>query len=221
MRGKTLSGENYEDVLFLFEEAEFVLDIMKKRDFIEVVFQFQKINNMVNGKEGFVSKYMEDISNLSKKQLDLMLELAGNDVQIVVKCLTCHITEHLKVEGAIFTENSRYLLENSRLSFCRENDITLYENLFNILQGIENISNGDLKFVLTLYRESSRENSGFMAKRSLPNQEKRRCLSVKAISTSTDSKPFPFLRPIPQLAVYAICRYTGRFCKGSELDDVC
>ena len=114
---------------------------MKKRDLIEVIFR--KIT-LINGKEGFVSKYMEDISNLSKKQLDLMLELAGNDIQIVVKCLiTCHITEHLKVEGAIFTENSRYLLENSRLSFCRENDITLYENLFNILQGIENISNGD------------------------------------------------------------------------------
>ena len=149
-----MNSESHEEMLFLFEEAAYVFAALKERHFLDLA-----IGKISAGKSkaSFITKYMGTYTSLSVKQLDLVIELAGTDVQIVVQSLTSQLSQHLSLHGAVLTDNSRHLLDNVDLALCRRNDKMAYENMFDVLQEFGNSCFDDLKWVLALHRKSSKD----------------------------------------------------------------
>ena len=99
----TMNNENYDDMLFFFEEATYVFVSLKERDFLNLAIE--KIGSVKCNKALFIEKYMEDYNSCSFSKLDLIVELAGCDIHIVVQSLTNQLTKHLSVHGAVLTES--------------------------------------------------------------------------------------------------------------------
>ena len=145
-----MKEESYEEMLFLFEEGAYSFTALKEREFLNLAIE--KIGSVKSNKTMFIETYMEDYSSCSLVKLDLVLELAGCDVHLVVQSLTNQLAKHISVEGAVLTETSKHLLDTSDLGLCRRNDRVVYETLFDVLQGIKNV---DARWILDLHRKSS------------------------------------------------------------------
>ena len=124
---------SYEDFLFLFEEAAFVLTKLKSREMVEIAFT--KIQSL-NGQQDFINRYFENLSYLTCQQLDLIIELAGTKVEFVVKPLTEQLTASLSRGETVVPANCKYLLENSELYLCQQRNIKMFEQLFDLLENI-------------------------------------------------------------------------------------
>ena len=142
---------SYEDFLFLFEEAAFVLTKLKSREMVKIAFT--KIQSL-NGQQDFISTYLKNLSYLTCQQLDLIIELAGTKVEFVVKPLTEQLTTSLSRGETHVPANCKYLLENSELYLCRQNNIEMFEQMFDVLEKITNESLADTKWTLKLHRKS-------------------------------------------------------------------
>ena len=86
---------------------------------------------MLRWKEQFIDKYLENADRLSTRKLDLVIELAGTEVECVVQKLTRRLSQHVLEQG--LPSYCEYLLENSDLSFCRESNRALFDQLFDVL----------------------------------------------------------------------------------------
>ena len=161
---------SYEDFLFLFEEAAFVLTKLKSRAMVEIAFA--KIQSQ-NGQQDFISRYLENISTLSFQQLDLIIELAGTEVEFVVKPLTELLKASLTRGKTLVPANCKYLLENSELYLCQQRNIKMFEQLFDVLENITKETFTETKWTLQLIRKS-------VVKR------ERQSKSLAGSSTSTD-----------------------------------
>ena len=152
-------------LLFLFDEAEFVLTNLKSREMVEIALT--KIQSL-NGQQDFIRRYLENINSLSCQQLDLIIELAGTKVEFVVKPLTEQLTASLSKGLPL---NCKYILENCDLCLCQQNNNSVFVQLFDELQKITDESLSDSKWIFQLYRKSS---------------EKRGIVQIALDSTSTD-----------------------------------
>jgi hypothetical protein len=83
---------SYEDLLFLFDEAAYVLTRLKSRILVEITLT--KIQS-VNGRQEFISRYLENLNTMSYQELDLIIELAGADFSFVVESLTNQLASSL------------------------------------------------------------------------------------------------------------------------------
>ena len=142
---------SYEDFLFLFEEAAFVLTKLKSRVMVEIAFT--KIQSL-NGQQDFISTYLKNLSYLTCQQLDLIIELAGTKVEFVVKPLSEQLTASLSRGETLVPANCRYLLENSELYLCRKKQHSVFVQLFDVLEKITNESLADTKWTFQLHRKS-------------------------------------------------------------------
>ena len=120
----------YTELLYLFEEAGFVLEKLKTRDFVEVTIK--KIE-VLKYKQQFIDKYLENADRLSTKKLDMVIELAGSEVNCVVQTLTNQLSEQLKVQGSNLPVSIEYLLDNSDLYLCKQSNRDVFDLLFNNL----------------------------------------------------------------------------------------
>ena len=161
---------SFEDFLFLFEEAAFVLTKLKSREMVEIAFT--KIQSL-NGQQDFISTYLNNLSYLTYQQLDLIIELAGTKVEFVVKPLTEQLTASLSGGETVVPANCKYLLENSELYLCQQRNIKMFEQLFDVLENITKESFTETKWTLQLIRKS-------VVKR------ERQSKSLAGSSTSTD-----------------------------------
>ena len=161
---------SYEDFLFLFEEAAFVLTQLKSREMVEIAFT--KIQSL-NGQQDLISRYLENMSYLTCQQLDLIIELAGAKVEFVVKPLTEQLTASLSRGETVVPANCTYLLKNSELYLCHQRNIKMFELLFDVLENITKESFTETKWTLQLLRKS-------VVKR------ERQSKSLVGSSTSTD-----------------------------------
>ena len=151
---KAITEPSYQDLCFLFEEAAFVLTNLKSTKLVTIAFT--KIESL-NGQEGFISRYLENISSLSSRQLDLIIELAGNKVEFVVKPLTEQLTTSLSRGETVVPANCKYLLENSELYLCQQNNIVIFEQLFDSLERLAVGSYEHMNWVFQLLRKSIRK----------------------------------------------------------------
>jgi len=88
----TIRTPSFTDLLFIFEEAAFAVSQLKSRQLVQIMFK--KIAAL-NWKRQFIKQYLYNLSDLSKHQLDLIIELAGNEVDLIVQPLVTQLTEHL------------------------------------------------------------------------------------------------------------------------------
>ena len=142
---------SYEDFLFLFEEAAHVITKLKSRAMVEIAFT--KIQSL-NGQQDFISRYLENISSLSSRQLDLIIELAGTKVEFVVKPLSEQLAASLSRGETVVPANCKYLLENSELYLCHQRNIKMFEQLFDVLENTTKESFTETKWTLQLIRKS-------------------------------------------------------------------
>ena len=124
--------QSYSDLLYLFEEACFVLENLNKKDYIELAND--KIQEL-DWKQQFIDKYLENADRLSTKKLDIVIELAGSDVNFVVQTLVNQLTELFKVQGPSLPVSCKYLLDTMDLSACVESGHSdIFYKLFEVLQ---------------------------------------------------------------------------------------
>ena len=130
----SIKTPSYSELLYLFEEACFVYENLNKKDYIELVND--KIQEL-NWKQQFIDKYLENVDRLSTKKLDMVIELAGSDVNFVVQTLVNQLTEMFKVQGPYGIPTScKYLLENMDLSNCIKSERSGFYQLFELLRDL-------------------------------------------------------------------------------------
>ena len=128
----SVTTSSYEELYYLFEEAAFVFENMKTRNYL--VLAIKKIEEL-RYKQEFMDKYLENADRLSTKKLDMVIELAGSEVNCVVQTLTNQLSEQLKVQGSNLPVSSEYLLDNSNLYLCKQSNRDVFDLLFeNLLQ---------------------------------------------------------------------------------------
>jgi hypothetical protein len=143
---------SFYDLFFVFEEAAYVLSRMKQRHFLDVAFEKIKSSS---SRQMFILHYLLEIEKLSDYHLDMVIELAGSDVHLIVRPVKEQLLKHLGVEGAFISKKYKYLLENCDLTPCRRCETDLFEQLFDVLQELAVASNEDMKWVLQLHRKSA------------------------------------------------------------------
>ena len=142
---------DYKTLLFLFEEARFCMGVMKCDKFLDLVVQ--KICGLENRAEIFVEPYMKNYTELENKQLDLMIQVTKNNPVSLLKI----IKRNLDKTGKPFDQASRYLLKTIDLCQCIADDETLFDDLFDILDGISLSNDHDSTLINTLYRKSMKK----------------------------------------------------------------
>ena len=181
---------SYEDFSFLFEEVAFVLTKLKSRAMVEIALT--KIQSL-NGQQDFISSYLEKLSYLTCQQLDLIIELAGTKVEFVLKPLIEQLTASLSKGETVVPANCKYLLENSELYLCQQNNIKLFEQLFDVLENIIKESFTETKWTLKLLRKSV---------------VKRERLSKSLVGSSTSTDLLDDVNIIPNLFYTLDCSMT-------------
>ena len=142
----------YSELLYLFEEACFVLESLNKKDYIKLVnYKIQELD----WKQQFIDKYLENADRLSTKKLDMVIELGGSDVNFVVQTLVNQLTEMFKVQGPCLPVSCEYLLENMDLSLCMKADDGIFYQLFDLLQELPLL--GQTKWSQSILLRSSKK----------------------------------------------------------------
>ncbi|XP_063685347.1 uncharacterized protein LOC134819353 isoform X1 [Bolinopsis microptera] len=152
---EAIQEASYEDLIFLFDEAVYVLSNLKSRQLVEIALKkIQSLNG--ESQRDFISRYLQNLTSLCCQQLDLIIELTKTNVEYVVKPITEQITASSSNQGTLDLTNFKYTLENIDLSYCLKNNIQLYERLFGKLEELCG-TNDDLKWLLRLQRKSFKE----------------------------------------------------------------
>ena len=160
----------YTELLYLFEEAGFVLEHLKTKDYLNVAIK--KIE-MLKWKQQFIDKYLENADRLSTQKLDMVIELAGTEVNCVVQTLTNQLTELLKVQGTSkISVSCEYLLDNLNLHLCKKSDAVMFDQLFDLLRGLPDAK---MRWTFDLFRKSTKDREEGMV----------HCTSEAEQSTST------------------------------------
>ena len=140
---------NYTDFLFLFEEGAYVFEHLRKKDLLTI--SFEKIADF-NWKSQFFEEYLVNTERLSKQKLDMVIELAGNDVESVVQILTRQLSDLVLNQG--LPTYCEYLLENSDLSLCRRSNKLLFDELFDML---DNLPDEKMRWTYGLLKKNSKK----------------------------------------------------------------
>ena len=147
----SIKTANYPELLFLFEEAAFIFEHLKKEEFLEVAI---KNIEKFRWKQQFIDNYLNNADRLSTQKLDLVIELAGSEVELVVQKLTKQLSELVLENG--LPDYSRYLLDNCDLSMCKKSNNILFDDLFAVL---DNLPDNELRWMYTLIRKSTTSTS--------------------------------------------------------------
>ena len=113
----TIRTPSFTDLLFIFEEAAFAVSQLKSRQLVQIMFK--KIAAL-NWKRQFIKQYLYNLSDLSKHQLDLIIELAGNEVDLIVQPLVTQLTEHLAFKTEVIAQTDTKAKETGKK--VKEND---------------------------------------------------------------------------------------------------
>ena len=149
---QSLQQPSYEDLLFLFDEAVYVLSQLKSRELVETALS--KIRTL-NEEQKFIRNYLVDLNSLSTQQLDLIIELAGTSVEYIVEPLTEQLTASLEMGEDKIPANCKYLVENCDLHLCQIHCTHLYGQLFDVLQELSDQTFEDSKWVLRIFRKTT------------------------------------------------------------------
>ena len=98
---------SYEEILFACEIASRAYYNLKQSKFLGLFVRNMTSRNI--RKRVFLRKYMSNFAELSKRQIDMSIQIAGRELNILFDCLISYLTFGLKYTG--FDENSLYLLE--------------------------------------------------------------------------------------------------------------
>ena len=142
----------YKELFFWFEEAGFVLQNLKLIDYIIVIDEKLKI---MGYKQQFIEKYLGNPENLSTEKLDMVIALAGKEVNCIVNTVVHQLSEQFKAQGPGLPKPFKYLLENANLCLCKQNEKALFDRLFDFLRCLPD---EHMRWTFDLYRKSCEGN---------------------------------------------------------------
>ena len=148
---KTLTDAVKEDCIadqvYIFEEAMLVLEKLKKRDYIEYVIN--KFTSLTSCTEYFVVNYLSDLSSCSQKNLDVIMEMTRDQPHILVKVLV----KNMAIKAPSLDENSRCILKSINFATHPHNHDSLYQELYEKLELVENPCAEEYRLILRNLRE--------------------------------------------------------------------
>ena len=144
-----LDSENYEDQLYVFEEAMYMLLTIKKKNFMELVVD-KFSTEIAICDQFFVPQYLTDISSRSQKQLSFIIEIVQKHKHILMGVLI----ENIERNPSNIDANSRFLLKNVSFAVCNKTHKPLYQKLVDSLAAIESPSKEDYMLMVNLFRRS-------------------------------------------------------------------
>ena len=148
---QSLQEPSYEDLLFLFDEAVYVLSQLKSRELVETALS--RIRTL-NEERNFIRNYLVDLNSLSTQQLDLIIELSGTSVEYIVEPLTEQLTASLEKGEDKVPANCKYLVENCELHLCQIHHRNSCERLFDVLQELNDQCQADSRWVFKIHRKT-------------------------------------------------------------------
>ena len=136
-------SNEFEDLLFVFDEALYATSIHKTEDLLTKVTD--RFSGMENIENVFVKRYLhENYSSIKSETLEILL-LISKDVFPVVAILKEQLTE-----GEI-DNTARTLLANSKIVECFANNMECYEEIYELLvHKTDNMTVDDLKMLTNL-----------------------------------------------------------------------
>ena len=143
---ETVNVSNYNEQVFVFEEAMFMFTKLKKRNFVELVIT--KFTSLTTCTEQFVPKYLSDISSCSTTTLDVVIEMTRKEEYILIQVLV----NHLENNNCVIDPNTLYILENVTFSSREAAHKPLYLELIEKLGSINNPSEEDFKLIVGLLK---------------------------------------------------------------------
>ena len=136
-------SNEFEDFLFVFNEALYATSIHKTEDLISKVTD--RFSGMEKIEHVFVKRYLhENYSSIKSETLEILL-LISKDVSPVVAVVKEHLTE-----GEI-DNTARTLLANSKIVECFANNMECYGEIYELLvHKTDNMTVDDLKMLTNL-----------------------------------------------------------------------
>ena len=145
------SESSYSDMLFVVEEAVYLMSAIKCRDFLDLVVG--KIDTVsLACRNNFVQSYLSDLSKSSSVKIDACLAILKSDADIIVEVLISHLE---KQENKSLDENTRHLLWNVDLIACGRNNPKVHEQLFDLLAIVQCVQREDFQLFLGLTRQNT------------------------------------------------------------------
>ena len=145
------SESSYSDMLFVVEEAVYLMSAIKSRDFLDlIVTQMNKISAAC--KNGFVQNYMSDFANSSTVKIDACLVILQSDIHVIIELLTTHLE---KQESGNLDKNSRHLLKNADLITCGRDHPDILKKMFDVLENVQCVEREDFQLLLGITRQMS------------------------------------------------------------------
>ena len=153
------SSSNYDvfkKVKSLFEVASVVLSqgSKKQRMFMDIF-----INSLTEkgDKSEFVKRYMGEVNfnELSKSMAEQILQMVGDESDLLVDGLVKSLRKH--VFDKSLSNELKYLLKECNLTACYQKRRELFNELFDVLDGIESLTRDDLRFLHRISRQSMNE----------------------------------------------------------------
>ena len=153
---ESVREDNFDEQSFLFDEAMYNLDILKKRTFIDVVIK--KFTSSATYTQHFVTNYLRDFSSCSTKYLDVIMELTANQEHILVEALISNL-ERL---GNNLDQTSRYILQRLTYKDCFSTYDTVYQyqRLFKTLAELETPTTEDFRLIIRALQQYNKAQKG-------------------------------------------------------------
>ena len=163
---KSVKEDNFEDQLFLFDEAMFVMDKRKKRRLLDIVIkQFASLETCT---PYFATQYLKDLPSCPKNNLEVIMKMAADQEHIFVEALL----NNLENNKCTVDQNSRCIIERLNYKSSLYSSEAGYQRLFEKLEEVENPSTEDFRLItraLKQYNNAQKENNTSIACTALPN----------------------------------------------------
>ena len=153
---ESVREDNFEEQLFLFDEAMYTLEKLKKRTFIDVVIK--KFTSSAPCTLHFVTRYLRDFSSCSAKYLDVLMELTANQEHVLVEALI----SNMERIGNTLDQTSRYILQRLTYKDCFSTYDTVYQyqRLFKKLAELETPTTEDFRLIIRALQQYNKAQKG-------------------------------------------------------------
>ena len=148
----------YDEILFACEIASRAHTNLKQTKFVKHFIK--SAASWKVGKGIFLQRYMMNMAQLSKRQLDMSLAIAQNDLNLIANCLIFHISTNMPSQD--IDESTLYLLKTVDCQKFASKFPICYKDFFHFICEVAEASSSDgIKPILEKFsRILSRKNDG-------------------------------------------------------------
>ena len=145
-------NNSYSEILFACEIASRAHYILKQSYYVRLFVR--NIASREISKPIFLQRYMADFAELSKRQIDMSLAVAGNDYNLVITSLISYVARTFKCKK--LDENSLYVLQHLNVQKFRQNFPIDFNAMANFLAEIADVSeSSEVKEIVKNVAETS------------------------------------------------------------------